>query len=88
MPQSRTRNKHHGYHPHRAHQNQSSATSHRPITPSKSNTELFFSSFIGFMGAVIGFFMFDNHWVAVLGGTIIGAGIGYFIGRIIAKARV
>ncbi|POY36081.1 hypothetical protein C3K47_12850 [Solitalea longa] len=87
MPQSRSRKKNHGYHPHRNHQGQSSVMHSSTSAPVRKNTELFFASFFGFMGVVIGFFMFDNHWAAVLGGAVIGAAIGYFIGRLVTRAR-
>ncbi|UKJ06418.1 glycine zipper domain-containing protein [Solitalea lacus] len=86
MPQSRTRNKHHGYHPHRNHQQQTSLSANpKKDKRSHNNTALFFTAFIGLMGASIGFLVYDSNWMSIIIGALVGGAAGYVIGNYIEK---
>lgn len=69
MPQSRKR---HGHHPH-----------HKPADiPSKQRTKgrVIFALLFGVFGFIISLFAFDSY-AGMIGGLLVGATVGYFVGK-------
>ena len=81
MPQSRHRHKHHRPHP------ADPARQTHAVKTARKNPVTIMIVFVGLLGAIVALFAAGSDPVWLLAGVVVGALVGYFIGKRMSRLR-